>query len=277
MRRLMVVLALFSTFAHAADKLKLDDVIARHLASIGTPEARAAAKTRLGAGKAQMQEVVRGSSSLSGTASLASDNRRIKIAMQFPGSPQYPGEQWVFDGDKTLVALTAPGARSSIGNFVFNYPELMREGLLGGSIFTSWSLLDLSGRQPRLKYDGLKKIDGRELHQVSYTPRKGGSGMEIRLFFDPETFRHVKTSYVLEQGSGMKTSTDARGNVLGADELAHADHVRYFLEENFADFQTVDGITLPTSWTIRYEIQPSSSAVLQWTVKVEQVKHNEQL
>lgn len=271
-----IVLALLAS-SSAADKLKLDDVIARHLASIGTPEARAAAKTRLAEGRAEMQEVVRGSSSLKGSASLASDSRRVKIAMQFPGSSQYPGEQWVFDGNQTQVALTAPGARSEIGNFVFHYPEVLREGLLGGAAFTSWSLLDLDGRHPRLKYDGLKKINGRELHQVTYSPRKGASGIQTRLFFDPETFRHVKTTYTLELGAGLESQRDRQGNVTGADATQHQDEIRYLLEENFADFQTIDGVTLPTSWNIRYEVQPSSSAVLEWTIKLERFKHNEPL
>ena len=271
-----VLICALAVPAHAADKLKVEDVIARHLASIGTPEARAAAKTRLAAGKAEMREVVNGSSSLSGTAILAADDRRLKIAMAFPGASQYPGEQWVFDGKNAAVAETAPGARSSIGNFVHRYPELLREGLLGGSMLTSWSLLDLNARVPKLKYDGLKKIGGRDLHQVSYTPRKGGD-LQIRLFFDPETFRHVKTTYTRELGAGLEDLKDSRGNVVGADVTQHQAEVRYVIEETFSDFQTVDGLTLPTSWTMTYDYQPSSAPVLQWSIKLEQFKHNEQL
>jgi hypothetical protein len=264
-RHLAILIAILAPLAHAADKLKLDDVIAKHLASIGTPEARAAAKTRLAEGKADMQEVVRGSSALHGNASVACDNRRVKIAMQFPGASQYPGEQWVFDGNQAQVAQTAPGARSSIGNFVYQHPELLREGLLGGSTFLSWSLLDLDARQPRLKYEGLKKINGRELHQLSYTPKKG-SALQVRLFFDPETFHHVKTIYTFEVGAG-----------LGAGAIDHPDEVRHTLEENFDNFQTVDGLTLPASWNLRYEVTPSASAVLEWSIKLDRFKHNEQL
>jgi len=266
MRRLALIFALFALPVYAADKLKSEDIVAKHLASIGTPEARAAAKTRVAEGSADMQEIVRGSSALHGNANLFCDNRRLKIAMAFPGSSQYPGEQWVFDGKETAVALTAPGARSSIGNFVHRYPELLREGLLGGSVMTSWSLLDLDARQPKLKYDGLKKVDGRELHQLTYVPKKGASGLQIRMFFEPETFHHVKTMYMMEVGAGV-----------GAGAVDHPDEVRYFVEENFSDFQTVDGITLPAVWTIRYEVQPSASAVLQWSMKLQRFKHNEQL
>ena len=277
--RIAVLLALFSLTisAHAADKLKVEDVLAKHLASIGTPEARAAAKTRLADGKAQMQEVVGGSSSLSGTANLASDDRRIKIAMAFPGVTNYPGEQWVFDGKNTGVAETGPGARSSIGGFIHRYPELLREGLLGGSALTSWSLLDLNARQPRLKYDGLKKVEGRELHQVSYTPRKGASGLQIRLFFEPDTFHHVQTTYTMELGAGMSEMKDARGNVVGVDNTQHQAEVRYVVTESFGDFQTVDGLTLPSSWSITYDYQPSTANIMKWSIKLDHFKHNEQL
>lgn len=268
MRRIMLLSACLLSILplRAADKLKAEDVVARHLASIGTPEARAAARTRVGEGKAEMRELVRGSSSLQGSSLIVCDGRRLKIVMKFPGSSSYPGEQWAFDGEKVMVAMTAPGARSSIGEFLYRYPEIMREGLLGGSLLETWPLLDLQGRQPKLSYDGLKKIDGRELHQLSYKPRKGGSDMEIRLFFEPETFRHVKTMYKLEVGSGI-----------GADVGRHVDEVRYFLEENFSDFQTVDGLTLPTQWGIRYEIQPARGAVLGWNMKIEKVQHNAEL
>ena len=276
-RHIVILIAILAPLAHAADKLKPEEIVAKHLASIGTPEARAAAKTRVADGKAVMQEVVGGSSALRGSANLFSDNRRLKIAMAFPGMSQYPGEQWVFDGKNTAVAQTAPGARSAMGNFVFRFPEVLREGLLGGAALTSWALLDLEARQPRLKYDGLKKVDGRELHQVTYVPRKGGSGLQVRLLFDPETFRHVKTIYTMEVGAGLAELRDRQGNVVGADVTDHQAEVRYVVEENFSDFQTIDGLTLPASWKIRYEIQPSNSSLVEWSMKFEHFKHNEQL
>jgi hypothetical protein len=279
MRPLLASIAVlaFSVSAQAADKIKIEDVLAKHLVSIGTPEARAAAKTRLAEGKAEMQEVVRGSSALHGTASFACDDRRLKIAMAFPGSSEYRGEQWVFDGKDTAVAQTAPGARSIIGNFLFHHPVLLREGLFGGSALTSWSLLDLDGRQARLKFDGIKKVNGIEMYQVTYTPKKADSNMHIRVFFDPQSFRHVRTTYTIEMTAGLAELKDRQGNVTGADVTQHESEVRYLVEENFNDFKTVDGLTLPTSWSIRLETQPSDTGVLQWNVKLEHFKHNEQL
>lgn len=252
--------------AHAADKLKIEDVIARHLASIGTPEARAAARTRLLNGAVEMQEVVGGSSIQRGTASFASDDRRIKVDMKFPGSSLYPfGEQWLFDGKQAQVAFTASGTRSALGSVLYHYPDALRDGLLGGSMSTSWSLLDPKLRDAKLKYAGLKKIGGREMHELTYSPRKG-SGMEIRLFFDPETFRHVRTSYVIATSPGA-----------GTDVMQHGDETRYMIDEEFSDFHTVDGLTLPATWTIRLEVQPNKASVLEWRIRMDKLQNNAEL
>lgn len=247
-------------------KLKAEDVISRHLDSIGTSEARVAAKTRAAEGKVEWKEVVGGSSGLQGSAGFVCDNRRLKVTMKFPGSPNYPGEQWAFDGNNVMVAQTSPGSRSKIGNFLYTYKEIMREGLLGGSMCVSWPLNDLPGRQAKLKYDGIKKIDGHGLHQLTYEPRKGGSGLEIRLYFEPETFHHVKTIYLMNIGEGV-----------GADVGRHGDEVREVLEETFGEFQTVDGLTLPTTWSLRYERQPIQGSVVQWNLKMEHIQNNVQL
>src|SRR5690349_7051650 len=123
--RLAVMFALpaLALCSHAADKLKPEDVIAKHVVSIGTPEARAAAKTRILSGNVEMKEVVGGSSIQRGTASFACDDRRIKVDMKFPGSSLYPfGEQWLFDGKQPQVAFTASGTRSVLGSVLYHYP-----------------------------------------------------------------------------------------------------------------------------------------------------------
>ncbi len=244
-------------------KLKAEEVVAKHLEAIGTSEARAAAKTRAVEGAAENRQVVGGSTTLKGSAGLYCDGRKLKIVMKFPGVPAYPGEQWLFDGNQAMVAMTAPGARSEIGNFLFNYQEVLREGLLGGTLSTAWPLLDVASRQAKLSYQGLKKVDGRELHQLTYQPKKGGSNLEIRLYFEPETFRHVRTVYYLNLGGGI-----------GSDVGQHVDEIRYTLVETFSDFQTLDGLTLPSRWTLQFEIQPSRRGMMEWSMKMERMKHN---
>jgi hypothetical protein len=265
-KSLAFLLALFALSAHAADKLKVEDVLAQHLASIGTPEARAAAKTRLLTGNVEMQEVVGGSSVQRGTVSFACDDRRIKVDMKFPGSVLYPfGEQWLFDGKQAQVAFTASGTRSVLGAVLYHYSDALREGLLGGSMCTSWSLLDAKVRNARLKYTGLKKIAGRDLHEVTYSPR-GGSGSEIRLFFEPETFRHVKTKYLMVVPAG---ATDTW--------TSHTEDTRYMIDEDFSGFKTADGLSLPSLWTIHVEVQPNKTSVLEWRMAIDKLQNNAEL
>jgi hypothetical protein len=58
--------------------------------------------------------------------------------------------------------------RSSFGEFVHSQDQIVREGLLGGSLTTAWALLNLDHNQPKLSYEGLKKVDGRQLHDLRY-------------------------------------------------------------------------------------------------------------
>jgi hypothetical protein len=61
--------------------------------------------------------------------------------------------------------------------------------------------------------------------------KKGGLDYDVRLYLDPDTFRHVATAY-----SGTQV-------------------FKPFLEETFGDFHTVGGLTIPFSWTMRYNAQ----------------------
>jgi hypothetical protein len=40
------------------------------------------------------------------------------------------------------------------------------------------------------------KVDGVDLHRIDYIPKKR-SDLEIHLYFEPDTFRHVMTVYLM--------------------------------------------------------------------------------
>jgi hypothetical protein len=65
----------------------------------------------------------------------------------------------------------------------------MKEGLLGGVWSLGWPLLDIERRNPSLKYMSAK-VDGRELHEIDYNPKGGMNNINVKLFFEPDTFRH---------------------------------------------------------------------------------------
>jgi hypothetical protein len=100
----------------------------------------------------------------------------------------------------------------------------------------------LDERHAKLEDHGLKTIDGRNLRRVDYLPKKS-SDLQIELYFEPETSRHVMTVYsyhVLATGGGGPTAS------------AKQQERYYRLEERFTDFRTVDGVTLPGQWRIQY-------------------------
>jgi hypothetical protein len=66
--------------------------------------------------------------------------------------------------------------------------------LVGGVLSESWPLLNVTERNPKLEYSGLKKIGDKQVHALKYTPRKG-SDLKIVLHFDAKSFRHVRTDY----------------------------------------------------------------------------------
>src|SRR5215469_4257911 len=103
-------------------KPSVDAIISRHLDSIGTAEARANAISRVSQGKVVFAETIQHSLRLEGSANLLSQERKQRCEFQF-ANPQYPGEQFVFDGNKGLVGMVDQTSRSRLGNFLFLQEE----------------------------------------------------------------------------------------------------------------------------------------------------------
>lgn len=249
-------------------KLKPEELIEKHLAAIGTPEARAEVKSRMMNGTAEVVFRVGSFGQLSGGSTFASQGNRVRLALKFP-HPEYPGEQLAFDGEDVSVGVIHSGRRSELSQFVHEYDALLKEGLMGGVTSTAWCLLDVKTRQPRMAYNGLKKFEGRELHELRYRPRKGLGDFVITLYFEPDTFRHVYTTYVLKIASYMGATPE---------ESARQRDVFYRMREEFGDFRTVDGLTLPHSYklALTYEGQ-NQTRLTQWTAAFGEVRHNPEL
>ncbi|RSL15781.1 hypothetical protein EDE15_1284 [Edaphobacter aggregans] len=244
-------------------KLTSDAIISRHLDSIGSADARAAAVSRVSQGKVVFAEIIRHSLHMEGAATLLSQQRKHKCEFQF-GNSQYPGEKFVFDGNQDLVAMVDQTSRSRLGNFLFLQEEVLREGLFGGILSTAWPLLNTQNTNPALKYERLKKINGQQLHEISYVPKKRSESGElsIRLYFEPETYHHVLTVYTLTMLHGSQTIYDPNQTTV-------------IVEERFGDFQPVDGLTLPRHWDIRYRVEPQNFAEeYDWDVSLTQIEHN---
>jgi hypothetical protein len=243
---LLIFLATLSSAgwrAQAVDKEKLtaEEVVAKHLKSIGTAEDIAAAKTRIVVGTSLFTARSPGAGQNSGLSMLFSEGEKSVIAMTF-ANPNYPHEKFGYDGANLVISYTKPGVRSTLGDFIFRRTTIFKEGLMGGTLSTAWPLLDWDKEKARLEYGGTKKIGGRETHVLKYTPRKG-SDMKISLYFDGETFQHVRTEYAQTVAPQMGATPDASKE--GQREL------HYVLEEHFSDFRKEGKLTLPHVYKIK--------------------------
>lgn len=262
---LLLALTSLSFSAHAAD-IKPEDLVAKHLDSLGTAEARAAVKSRAVQGKLIYKVLVGGGGSVEGSWGRVSEQQKSNFVMRFALN-NYRGEQFVFDGNKTYIAAeTASHIRSRFGDFVHSQDYIIREGLLGGEFSTDWVLENLDQNHPKLTYAGEKKLDGRPVYDLEYHS-KHSSDMQIHLFFDAETYRHVKTLY------SMTFSPNMGGTVTSS---VNQQEIRYTIEERFGDFKTANGLTLPSTYSIEYteERQSGRTMVDRWEMTADQSSDN---
>lgn len=251
------------------EKITVEEVIARHLKSIGTPEDLASAKTRIVAGTSLYTARSPGSGQNSGLSILFSEGNKSVIAMTFV-NPEYPHEKFGFDGESMAISYIKPGFRSTLGDFIFRRTGIFKEGLVGGTLTTAWLLLNWTKDKGRLEYGGSKKINDRETYVLKYTPRKG-SDLKISLYFDAETFRHVRSEYEQVVSAQMSSAPDA--DKLGQREL------HYKLEEQFSDFKQEGKLTLPHTYKIRLmmERNPGATFLADWEMVFSKFSFNQPL
>jgi len=251
----------------AADKLKPAEVIAKHLNSIGTEKARQAVKTRIIAGTAQVVFRTAPVGQTYGRAVLASEGLKNLIGMSFY-SPVYPREQFGFNGSNFIAAFVTPGVRSSLGSFLMNHDLIFKEGLMGGALSTAWPLLDLTTREAKLEYAGLKKIGYRPAHELKYQPPRTGD-LQISIFFDEDTFEHVRTEYRLVMAAPM--GNRSYSNVQERES-------RYALIEEFSRFNFEQELNLPHLYKIHFSADTQSGTFeAEWELKLTEFTFNQRI
>lgn len=249
-----------------AQKLTVEEVVARHLDSIGSAEARASIKSRVIQGASLATMRIGGSGQARGGAVMASQGQMSLIGIIF-GPQDYSNEKAAYDG-KRLTLGELPGMRTNLGAFFVSHDSVFKEGLVGGTLSSAWPLLNLSDRDPKLKYAGTKKIDGRQVHLVEYEPRRGGN-LDILLFFDAETFQHVRTEYKRDIVAPTVTQPDKAAR-------QKETHIRF--REDFSDFRAEGGLVLPHTYKIQLSFDREASPMLQdWVLTLSQFLFNKEL
>lgn len=276
LRRLSLVLTWTAAAlsAQAEDKLTTEQLITRHAASIGDAAARAAAAGRVAKGSLNyirkpmgerdnaledrrtniISEYESAASTGSGDAFAGRNTNIVVPAVLASGGPRYlidlrygwknyPFDRVVYDGKQVKNARTfTPGNYSVLAGLLKDNEYLLKAGLLGGPLTTAWALLDPGDRFEKLEYAGLKKADGRQAHRLD-ARLKSDPDHEISFYFDPETFRLRRTQIWIGPNARRK------------------------LEEDFSDYKTVEGLTLPHTWEMRLD-----APVDRWIFKLEELR-----
>ena len=266
---LFFVILLFALIAVPikAQELSAEEIIAKHLDSIGSQQVRSTVKTRMALGTSEF--IIKVPYGLvSGKALLASEADNILFLSSF-ASVDYPLERVGFFKSKINVPFIKPGVRSPLGTYLMFNSKILSEGLFAGSILSTWALLDLKNSKANITNGGRKKIDGRETYILNYIPKGGfGSDSSFKLFFDAENFRHLRTEYHQK----IPTKSYPIG-VMGQADLVSASNL---LVEEFGSFKAVDGLTLPHSYTASLRIDAvTGTNEYQWNIKISQYAFNQ--
>jgi hypothetical protein len=89
------------------------------------------------------------------------------------------------------------------------------------------------------------------------------------MYFDKETFRHVRTEY-------SRTSSASMGRTI--DESARNSETRLKVIEDFSDFKEFAELTLPTKYRIHYSITGQNGTTeIEWVSNISEFAVNQKL
>ena len=248
-------------------KLSANELIDKHLASIGTQSARDAVKSRVLVGVGVFTTKMN-PGKLGGAAQLASSHGGLLLAMIL-NSHDYPYEKIGFDGKDATFSSLPGGGYSALGSFLKSNKMVLKQGFLGGTLSQSWPLLQ-SGREVKFESVGTATIDGKELYKLRATGA-GSGDVAVALYFEPETFRHVRTEYTYRTGQ-LTTPNPNRSPMIGSNSTSPNN---YSLTEEFSNFVKVDELVLPMTYVIEYS--SDAGRPLLWTLNFSQAFNNEPL
>ncbi len=258
----------FTMIGQAQDhkRQKTEEIVTNHIKSIGSLEVLAKISNQVALGDISFRILRSGGAGADGKIVLASEDKKILMGMSFSVA-NYPREVIVFDGENSKISFAYNNVRSPLGNYLYRYSNVLKEGLLGGVLSAGWALKKLDEKKARVEFKGTRKIDGKEVYALSYMPR-GGSDLEIYIFIDKENFWHVRTEYRRIISAGQSTSPDASSSIRERREV---------LVEDFSDYKQVNGLTLPYRYKIYLMLEGQTLNEYEWTANFASFLFNQQL
>lgn len=271
---LVAVFAVVILRVSADEKIKPDQLVAKHLESIGSPEVRASLKSLVIKGTSFVTVRQGGRGQAEGEVLMASQGNMNLINMAFT-SPDYPFESFAFDGNQLTTSFLKPGVRSRLAQVLLSTDEVFKEGLIGGILSASWPLLNIADRNAKLEYAGTKKIGDKQVQSLKYLPRKG-SDLKITLFFNAETFQHVRTEYERVIAASMPQRMAPRIGQTERDQRRR--DVLIKIVEEFSDFKVEKGLSLPHTYKLELSVQSETNPSLaDWLLNLTDFTFNQTL
>lgn len=256
------------SYASSKDALTAEKLVAAHIKSLGNPKMLAKVQSRTFIGTSEVKMIQGANWALKGNSMVVSEGPKLGIVLQFLDI-NYPGEYFAYDGKDVTVGYISPGRKSPIADFLFRFDKIMKQGLLGGTLSTSWPLL--SGEKTgsaRMKCHKVE-LEGRELYALDYRPHNGVGNMKIQMFFDPATFQHVRTEYRVQDREDVTVGDNFIGTPMsGIGDIGRArEDAHYKLVEKFEDYKKVRGMMLPHRYVLEYAQEGGAGAfIAHWTL-----------
>lgn len=260
-----LLITLLFVLPAAAQKLKTEEIIAKHLDSIAKADVRAANKTRMIVGDVKIIFVSNKNQETVGRVVMASEGVKSLLGMTLNAN-DYQTEKFLYDGNKATIGFAYMNRYSPLGDFVQSNNGIVSQGLIGGALSTGWAPMQLTDGKGKFSGSSKKKIDGKEVYQLSYSV-KGDA--DISLYFDAATFQHIRTEYKTMQSAPI-------GN--RPEDSSRQNETRVKLVEDFSDFKEVKGLTLPHTYRLSYvNTGARGTTEIQWDMKLASFSVNDKL
>jgi hypothetical protein len=263
----LMVVAVCGAGSISAKDPSVEEIIKKHLDSIGTSENRAKMTNIITGGVGQFESrtpVVKGG----GRAVIVSDANNFYFQMSL-NSNNYPFEKiGNFDGKVTLPFVVS-GERSALGSFLNEHQQIIGEGVFGGALSMMWIRNIANVEKFRMRAAGAKKVgDTRAWVLEAQSLGKGSSEFKARFYFDAATFQHIRSEFRREIRAGV--IFNGRRNAFNDGYL--------LLTEDFSDFKANEGITLPAKYVIKFQSDsPELAYENTWTIQMIGARFNQQL
>ena len=244
-----------------SQKLKAEEIISKNMDSIANKQTREKLKNYFAVGFTEFASKLP-EKKAAGKIVLVSDVNNFYFLSSF-NSKEYPFEKIGYFSEKVNLPFVIAGARSPLGTFILEHQNILSDGLIGGAMTMRWTL-----NKGKFVSAGTKKIDNQKAYVIEYYSDITSQEVSVKLFFDAETFRHVRTEY-----RHTIAEKQARFGALG-----QVSGLKQAVIEDFGDFKTVEGITLPHSYKIQYSTDSSDGLYeYNWAINITKYYFNQNL